>query len=143
MPAAHMAPQTAEPEQAEIVAGRVTASPNARAIPTSVTHAPPPPQPPPPTRLARSPRAGPPGRRAPQRRGKAFGAVVLTVFWGVSIPLYLNARWTRPLWRILPGRNGRDFMVNFPGLRVDTRRSGPRMHLLASAVFATYPLWLW
>ena len=39
--------------------------------------------------------------------------------------------------------NGRDFMVNFPGLRVDTQQSGPRMHLLAAAVFATYPLWLW
>src|SRR2546421_7813210 len=83
------------------------------------------------------------GRRAPQRRGKAFGAVVLTVFWGVSIPLYLNARWTRPLWRILPGRNGRDFMVNFPGLRVDTRRSGPPMNLLPAAGFPTYPLGLW
>ena len=83
------------------------------------------------------------GRRAPERRAKAIGAAVLTVFWGVSIPLYLNARWTRPLWRILPGRNGRDFMVNFPGLRVDTQQSGPRMHLLAAAVFATYPLWLW
>src|SRR2546421_10614259 len=80
------------------------------------------------------------GRRAPQRRGKAFGAVVLTVFWGVSIPLYMNARWTRPLWRILPGLNGRDFMVNFPGLPVDTRRSGPRMHLLAAAGVAASPL---
>jgi len=83
------------------------------------------------------------GRRAPDRRAKAFGVAVLTVFWGVSIPLYLNARWTRPLWPALPGRDGRDFMVNFPGLRVDTRRSGPRMHLLAAIVFATYPLWLW
>jgi len=57
--------------------------------------------------------------------------------------LYRNARWTRPLWPILPGRDGRDFMVNFPGLRVDTRRTGRRMHVLAAVVFATYPLWLW
>ena len=68
-------------------------------------------------------------------------AAVVAVFWGVSIPLYANARWTRPLWPFLPGRNGRDFMVNFPGLRVDTRRAGPRMHAVAATVFATYPLW--
>ena len=34
-------------------------------------------------------------------------------------------------------------MVNFPGLRVDTRRVGTGTHVLAAAVFATYPLWLW
>jgi hypothetical protein len=68
-------------------------------------------------------------------------AAAVALFWGVSIPLYLNARWTRPLWPLLPGRTGRDFMVNFPGLRVDTRRAGRRMHALAAAVFATYPLW--
>ena len=70
-------------------------------------------------------------------------AAVVALFWGVSVPLYLNARWTRPLWPLLPGRDGRDFMVNFPGLRVDTRRTGRRMDVLAAVVFATYPLWLW
>jgi hypothetical protein len=69
------------------------------------------------------------------------GAAVVGLFWSVSIPLYLNARWTRPLWPLLPGRDGRDFMVNFPGLRVNTRRAGRRMHAVAAAVFATYPLW--
>jgi hypothetical protein len=34
-------------------------------------------------------------------------------------------------------------MVNFPGLRVNARRVGPRMHALAAAVFASYPLWYW
>ncbi|HKP91496.1 MAG TPA: hypothetical protein VJT75_16135 [Thermoleophilaceae bacterium] len=68
-------------------------------------------------------------------------AAVVALFWSVSIPLYLDARWTRPLWRLLPGRSGRDFMVNFPGLSVDTRRAGARMHALAAVVFATYPLW--
>jgi hypothetical protein len=82
--------------------------------------------------------------RAAQDGGaRAAGAAVLALFWGVSVSLYLNARWTRPLWPLLPGRDGRDFMVNFPGLHVDTRRSGPRLHALAVAVFATYPAWLW
>jgi hypothetical protein len=81
-------------------------------------------------------------RLAPRGRPHALAAV-LAVFWGVSVPLYVNARWTRPLWPLLPGRDGRDFMVNFPGLRVDTRRAGPRMHAVAALVFATYPAWLW
>jgi hypothetical protein len=82
-------------------------------------------------------------RLAPRRRPTIEAVLVIALFWGVSIPLYLNASWTRPLWRFLPGRNGRDFMVNFPALRVDTRRVGSRTHLLAGAVFATYPIWLW
>ena len=82
-------------------------------------------------------------RLAPHRTPRAAAVAVIALFWGVSIPLYLNARWTRPLWRFLPGRDGRDFMVNFPGLRVDTRRLGRRTHVLAALVFATYPLWLW
>ena len=82
-------------------------------------------------------------RLAPHRRPGAAAAAIVALFWGVSIPLYLNARWTRPLWRLLPGRDGRDFMVNFPGLQVDTRRAGSRLHALAAVVFATYPIWFW
>jgi hypothetical protein len=74
-------------------------------------------------------------------RDRAVAAGVVALFWSVSVPLYLNARWTTPLWPLLPGRDGRDFMVNFPGLRVDTRRAGRRMHAAAAAIFATYPLW--
>ena len=83
------------------------------------------------------------GRLVPDRRSGGVLATVLAVFWGVSIPLYANARWTRPLWPLLPGRDGRDFMVNFPGLSVDTRRAGRGLDAVAAAVFATYPLWLW
>jgi hypothetical protein len=73
----------------------------------------------------------------------AVAAGVVALFWAVSVPLYLNAAWTRPLWRLLPGRDGRDFMVNFPGLRVNTRRADRRLHAIAAAVFATYPAWFW
>jgi hypothetical protein len=76
-------------------------------------------------------------------RGDAVGAGVVALFWAVSVPLYLNAAWTRPVWPLLPGRDGRDFMVNFPGLRVNTRRAGRRLDAIAAAVFATYPLWFW
>ena len=82
-------------------------------------------------------------RLAPRRQPTAGAVALIALFWGVSIPLYLNARWTRPVWRFLPGRDGRDFMVNFPGLRVDATRIGPRTHVLAAVVFASYPAWLW
>ena len=82
-------------------------------------------------------------RLAPGAPVAPAAAVALAVFWGASVPLYLNAGWTRPAWRFLPGRDGRDFMVNFPGLRVNTRRVGTGMHVLAGAVFATYPAWFW
>jgi hypothetical protein len=76
-------------------------------------------------------------------RARAAAAATLAAFLGVGVALYSNARVTRPLWPLLPGRDGRDFMVNFPGLRVDTRRAGRGLHVAAAAVFATYPLWLW
>ena len=81
-------------------------------------------------------------RLAPGRaRDGVVAAGVVALFWAVSVPLYLNAAWTRPLWPLLPGRDGRDFMVNFPGLRVNTRRAGRWLDALAIAVFATYPAW--
>lgn len=87
-------------------------------------------------------------RLAPQaaQRGRpraTAAAATLAAFLGVGVSLYSNARFTRPVWPLLPGRDGRDFMVNFPGLRVDTRRAGGGLHATAAAVFATYPLWLW
>ena len=83
-------------------------------------------------------------RLVPRRANdRAVGIGVVGLFWAVSISLYLNAAWTRPLWPLLPGRDGRDFMVNFPGLRVNTRRAGRRLDWVAAAVFATYPLWFW
>ena len=51
MPAAHIAPQTAEPAQALIAAGRMPASSNARATPTMAIPAPLPPDPTTPIRL--------------------------------------------------------------------------------------------
>ena len=34
-----------------------------------------------------------------ERRAKGLLAATMGVFWGVSVPLYLNQRWTRPVWR--------------------------------------------
>ncbi len=67
----------------------------------------------------------------------------MAVFWGVSIPLYLDHRWTRPIWRACRARSGRDWMLNSGVTRLDARGAGAATHAVAAAIFATYPYWLW
>jgi hypothetical protein len=84
-------------------------------------------------------------RDAPPNRGRdaAAGAVYMAVFWGVSVGLYLDQGWTRPVWRMCRAKSGRDWMLNSGVLRLDWRKAGPRTHAMSAAIFATYPLWLW
>lgn len=81
----------------------------------------------------------------PEREQKALGRGAATIagFWGLSIPLYLNQRWTKPAWKPWRAKSGRDWMVNSGVLRIDAERIGPRGHRIAAVLFATYPLWLW
>ena len=72
-----------------------------------------------------------------------LAAGTMAVFWGVSIPLYLNQRWTRPIWRACRASSGRDWMINSGVLKVDADKVSPRGHAISAAIFATYPLWLW
>ncbi|HEX8068247.1 MAG TPA: hypothetical protein VF520_17165 [Thermoleophilaceae bacterium] len=74
---------------------------------------------------------------------RAAAAACLALFWGVSGPLYLNARWTRPLWRLLPGRDGCDWIIRSGVLPVRPPRRDARLDAVVVALFATYPLWLW
>ena len=71
------------------------------------------------------------------------GATTIAGFYAVSIPLYLNQRWTKPIWKACRAESGRDWMINSGVLRVDADEVGPRGHKVAAALFATYPLWLW
>jgi hypothetical protein len=80
---------------------------------------------------------------APERARKPLAAATAVVFLGVSVSLYLDRPWTRPIWRLCRARSGRDWMLNSGLLRIDARRAGFRTHLVAAAIFATYPLWLW
>ena len=74
-------------------------------------------------------------------RRRLLAGAALGVFYGVSIPLYLEQRWIRPFWRILGARGGRDFMLNSNVLRLDADAAGPRTHVVAAVLFAvTYPL---
>lgn len=76
-------------------------------------------------------------------RDVAVAATTMAVFWGVSVSLYLDRPWTRPIWRACRARSGRDWMINSGVLRLDHRRESTAGHLLAGAIFASYPVWLW
>jgi hypothetical protein len=82
------------------------------------------------------------GRLSPSR---AVDVATVGVFIGTGIGLYSDAGWTRPFMRMLPGRDGRDFMWTTGVLPLphDKRRKRALFDKLAIAVFATYPVWLW
>jgi hypothetical protein len=84
-------------------------------------------------------------RRAPENRARdaTAGSACIALFWGVSIALYLDRRWTRPVWRMCRAASGRDWMLNSGVLRLDWRKAGLRTHQVSAAIFATYPVWLW
>jgi len=77
------------------------------------------------------------------RRDALFVAGTMAVFWGVSIALYLDKPWTRPIWRLCRARSGRDWMLNSGVLRLDAGGAGTATHLIAGAIFLSYPYWLW
>lgn len=77
------------------------------------------------------------------KRDAAAGAAYMVVFWGVSVGLYLDRDWTRPVWKACRAASGRDWMLNSGVFAFDWRSAGPRTHKLSAAIFATYPLWLW
>jgi hypothetical protein len=84
---------------------------------------------------------------APAPRDKAHEALAVTstmaIFWGVSVSLYLNKRWTVPIWRACRAASGRDWMLNSGVLGLDPERAGPVTHVVSAAIFASYPMWLW
>ena len=83
------------------------------------------------------------GREPSAKRDAVVGVSYMAVFWGVSVGLYLDQGWTKPVWRMCRAASGRDWMLNSGVLRFDWRAAGPRTHKLSAAIFATYPLWLW
>ena len=64
----------------------------------------------------------------------------MAVFWGVSVPLYLDQPWTRPIWRACRARSGRDWMLNSGVTRLDAAAAGAATHAIAAAIFADVPL---
>ena len=81
--------------------------------------------------------------RMPERAQRPVAAATLGVFMVTSVSLYLNAPWTRPIWKLCRAEDGRDWMLNSGVLHVDHRDATPRTHVVSAALFASYPLWLW
>jgi hypothetical protein len=63
-------------------------------------------------------------------------------FFAVSVPMYMNAEWTEPIWKPTGAESGRDWMINSRVFRFEHRKVTWRTHAAAAAIFATYPLWL-
>ena len=87
-------------------------------------------------------------RAAPEsaqgRVAGVVGAGVVATFVGVSLALWLERPWVRPLWRLFGARSGTEFMVSNGLVRVDSaRKPGTRGHAFAGLAFLTYPLWYW
>jgi hypothetical protein len=71
------------------------------------------------------------------------GVQTMAFFYAVSVGLYLDHEWTKPIWRPVRAKSGRDWMINSGVTRFDAAKAGPRTHKLAATIFATYPIWLW
>jgi hypothetical protein len=70
-------------------------------------------------------------------------AQTMAFFYAVSVGLYLDQQWTKPIWRACRAESGRDWMINSGVTRFDWRAADAKTHKLAAAMFASYPLWLW
>lgn len=70
-----------------------------------------------------------------------LGAATLGGFYAVSVSMYLEARWTRPIWKLVGARSGRDWMVNSGVFDFDVSRMTRRHHALAALLFASYVGW--
>lgn len=77
-----------------------------------------------------------------ERTARAATRVVVATFLVTSVGLYVEAPFTRWLWRLCRARSGRDWMINSGVFRFDETAAGAGTHVLAAAIFATYPLWV-
>lgn len=78
-----------------------------------------------------------------EKAATAAGAATLAVFYGISIPLYTDSEWTRPIWKVLGAKSGRDWMLNSGVFDCEYAAPPRRTNVAAALIFATYPLWLY
>ena len=81
--------------------------------------------------------------RLPEKTHRPVAGATMAVFLATSVSLYLNRRWTKPIWEACRAEDGRDWMLNSGVFRFDHRNAGAGTHAASAAIFATYPLWLW
>jgi hypothetical protein len=78
----------------------------------------------------------------PSRTSRAVSVATAGLFLTTSVSLYLEHRWTEPIWRACRAESGRDWMLNSGVFRFDPNNARIGTHRVAAAIFATYPLWL-
>lgn len=81
-------------------------------------------------------------RALPTDWRRPAAVAVSAVFVGVSVAIYQNIPVVSLLAKPFGSASGRDFMWNSGVFRLPVDRFGPRAHVAAGAIFATYPLWL-
>jgi hypothetical protein len=78
------------------------------------------------------------------RAAAAGGVLAIGAFWATAGALWVDHPALRPIRKALGYRSGREFMLRFPlPDRGRRRRASNREKVLAAAVLASYPLWLW
>ncbi len=69
-------------------------------------------------------------------------SAVLGVFIGTSVSLYLDAKWTEPIWKLCGAKSGKDWMINSGVFNFDYDGDTPGADYFAGVMFGTYPFWL-
>src|SRR3954447_11330814 len=73
----------------------------------------------------------------------AAGALKVGTFEAAGIATYVDAKWTRRLWKPFGARSGTDFMLAWPFAHGRRRRRTAQTDALALVAFAAYPLAWW
>jgi hypothetical protein len=73
---------------------------------------------------------------------RALELVIDATFLAVSVPMYLNAKWTEPVWKPTGSESGRDWMINSRVFMFEHKRPSWKVNAVSAAIFATHPLWL-
>ncbi len=74
------------------------------------------------------------GKGSADRRSivQALEVLTIAVFWGTSISLYLNKKWTRWIWEMCGAESGRDWMLNSGVFSFDHRTTRSSTHGVAA-----------
>jgi hypothetical protein len=73
-------------------------------------------------------------------RDVAVGAGFMAIFWGISVGLYLDQGWTRPVRRMCRAASGRNWMLHSGVFRFEWRKPSARTHAIAGGVSTLVPV---
>jgi len=86
--------------------------------------------------------AGIEGYIADKKKALIIEETIAAGFVFASVSLYLNARWTKPIWKACGAESGRDWMINSGVFHFKTEELSNKAHVIAAVLFASYPLWI-